>query len=376
MAVPLPTDITSGQDGHLGWHEEIHDIINQLGTIPTGVVTIGGDQEVTGLKEFTSGFYVGDDTTTFVGPQAFPNGNGLQFLAMDDEGSVGHVLIPGVNVDESLMSTQTIWYGKTGDDYNRFAISNVGNGVIIDETYNGAGTPRPVAFYMDGSVSNAKAGIEMIRLNINGELMLNGGAPTIDGTAYSGRTYIADRYDTGSVKLRIGTRTVSAVSNTADSAVIDFERANVRRGGFGLNYNGDNIDSFDLVTSAAARLVQFRQDAISIFGSTTTATPEIRISGSTSTNNKLTFYKNGVERGFVAHEDAAGQLNLALDSDGNVVVRGGNAERARFLDSTPGTDLTGMSLQTNNGGSTSVRQVRVGAADSGGSGFRALIVAN
>ncbi len=46
------------------------------------------------------------------------------------------------------------------------------------------------------------------------------------------------------------------------------------------------------------------------------------------------------------------------------------------IHNTAGSDQTGMSLITNNGGSVSVRRVVVGAADSAGSGFRTLRVAN
>lgn len=106
------------------------------------------------------------------------------------------------------------------------------------------------------------------------------------------------------------------------------------------------------------------------------ATPEIRMSAATTGDCKIAFHKNDVERGYIAAEYAGGAHCLAVDSDGEVSLRGGNVERAKVLDSNPGTDLTALSLQTNNGGSTSVRQVRVGAADSGGAGFRQLIVAN
>lgn len=357
-----------------------------IGDVGNVVLKTGPDQTVGSLITFTpttkfangiqigapSGLYPNDGALFY--PVHFPVGQGMQLESIDPVGGTGLVIAPGVNADENLFTSQILIYGKTGTDYNRFGITNFGHGLTIDSTYNGAGAARPIAIYTDGSVSNAKAGIEALRLEDSGTLFLNGGAPTIDGKAYTGRTRISDRYDTGAVKLILQTRTVSGTSNVADSALIDFYRGSSRKAGFGLNYGGDNVDAIDFVNSAGTVIVQFRQDVdLYKFGKNSAGSPEMRLAAGAGGSAKFSFYQNGVERGFL-NMDAS--QNLRLDADGATVDFAANNTIALELQDAPADGQTAMLVRRNVGGSFSLQRVTMGVADSGGVGFKLLRVAN
>lgn len=331
------------------------------------------DETITGVHTFVTGIVVGVADGVTVGHQTFPNGEGLHVTANGDADAVGLLLAPGEDVDESGMSSQMILYGKVGDDYNRFAISNVGDAVIIDETFNGDGTPRPISVYIGGSVSNDLTGIEVLRINVNGTLMLNGGAPTIDGEGYSGQTYVADRYDTGVSKLIIGTRTASGDDDPSDSAVIDFDRGNVRKAGIGLNYSGGDDDTIDVVDENGAVLLRIDPAGLFRFARDGIAAPELRIEASTGNTSKLSFHKGGIERGFVSVDTDS---NVRVDGDGvEVHLAPNNTIGAKVLD-TMADGETALLVRRRVGGSYTLQRVSMGAADSGGSGFKVLRVPN
>lgn len=95
-------------------------------------------------------------------------------------------------------------------------------------------------------------------------------------------------------------------------------------------------------------------------------------------NNSATGTLGGLNRAGGAFFYAIGANKLVVGGHTSVPVHisAGNAERARFPSAAPSSGQASMLIEVNDGAVTSIRQVTVGATDSGGTGFRVLRVPN
>lgn len=186
----------------------------------------------------------------------------LQVLGLIANQGMSLILVPDAGISGTTIASQLICYNRAGTNYERFSFSATGtNGYVIDSTYNGTGTSRPVALQMGGSVGNSIIGQDSWYAYADASLDLIGSTNfTAGGGSGWGKTAtrIADYANTGTSTLNIVTRTTTpAGTTTADISQIEFDRGNVRGWQIGLNASAANNDSFDICVAAGLVVAQY-----------------------------------------------------------------------------------------------------------------------
>lgn len=158
-------------------------------------------------------------------------------------------IVPGSAVDSSSSyAAQLHLYAKTGTNNEELRLS-AGNGEYrIETSSDNAGVSRSLFLGAGAqqvpSVIRSKPGIE---IQSDGTVKIAGSAYTQDGKSWgSGYCNIWDYGNTGDTRLIINSATGGQVS-TNDSAAVVYRIRGDRKWAVGVNWSGQNTDSFDFV---------------------------------------------------------------------------------------------------------------------------------
>lgn len=161
-------------------------------------------------------------------------------------------IVPGPLTDPSSnYAAQLHLYSRTGTDNEELRFSTGFSEYRIESVSDNAGVPRSIILAAGGqripSSITSKVGIEVLP---DASVRLAGSMYTTDGKTWgSGYCSIWDYGNTGDTRLIINSAVNGQVSTTDSAAVVYRIRAD-RKWAAGVNWSGDNTDSFDFVKAS------------------------------------------------------------------------------------------------------------------------------
>jgi hypothetical protein len=195
-----------------------------------------------------------------------PGVNGQRFsIQSAGTGSAEVQLVPGNTKPNGRLNSQIQWFGVSGDNYERFCVTAVGNIYVIDTTARGTGAVRNISFQAQGT----SAGTNQNALTIYGDTSvdLNGAAYKAGGVAFGAtRTRIADWTNTGDSRLVLDTRTGTPSDDVADSSSLEFRRGGKVKWETGLNVSGANRDTMDFRVAGQGNALSLTQQQSVLLG--------------------------------------------------------------------------------------------------------------